>query len=222
MTAAMDASVEFEALYVEEGAVTKYRDVVARAEGLGIRVFVIDDGTAEKIADATTPQPLLASVRFQPGLLEHLSFTGTVLVMHDLRDPGNVGTMIRSAAAFGATAVVLSGHSVDPYNPKTLRATAGAIFQLPIVVAPEFVEVVTAARRRSSRVVATVVRGGQPISSTPLSGALTIVIGSEADGLRDDEAALADVRVTLPMSGRTESLNAGVTAGILLYLAQEA
>lgn len=222
MTSAIETGVEFEALYVEESAVAKYRDLLVRAESLGIRVFVLDDGMAERVADAATPQPLLASVRFPVSRLEDLSFTGTVLVLHNLRDPGNVGTMIRSAAAFGASAVVLSGHSVDPYNPKTLRASAGAIFHLPVVVASSFDDVIESARKNESRVIATVVRGGDPLASTSLSGPVTIVIGSEADGLTDEEAQRADVRVTLSMSGNTESLNAGVAAGIVLYLAQEA
>ena len=222
MTSAIETGVEFEALYVEESAVAKYRDLLVRAESLGIRVFVLDEGMAERVADAATPQPLLASVRFPISRLEDLSFPGTVLVLHNLRDPGNVGTMIRSAAAFGASAVVLSGHSVDPYNPKTLRASAGAIFHLPVVVATSFDDVIESARKHESRVVATVVRGGDPLASTSLSGPVTIVIGSEADGLTDEEAQRADVRVTLSMSGNTESLNAGVAAGIVLYLAQEA
>ena len=220
MTAALDAGVEFEAVFVESGSVAKFHNLLVRTEALGQRVFVIDDGVAEKIADATTPQPILAAVRFHEMSLGDVSFAGTVLVLHNVRDPGNVGTMIRSAAAFGATAVVLSGHSVDPYNPKTLRATAGAIFQLPVVVAPDFDAVVTAARARDSHVVATVVRGGESLSESSLSGPVTIVIGSEAEGLSDHEAAQADRRVTLKMSGPTESLNAGVTAGIVLYLAQ--
>lgn len=220
MTAALDAGIEFEAVFVEDGSVSKFRDVLARAESLGHRVFVIDDGLAEKIADAATPQPILAAVRFREHRLPDITFEGTVLVLHSLRDPGNVGTMIRSAAAFGATAVILSGHSVDPYNPKTLRATAGAIFQLPVVLAPEFGDVVSSARSRGSRVVATVVRGGEQPTTSSLAGPVTIVIGSEAEGLSDEEVAHAESRITLTMTGPTESLNAGVAAGILMYLAQ--
>ena len=222
MTSALDAGVEFEALYVESGAVEKFRELLMRAESLGVRVFVLDNGMAEKVADASTPQPLLASVRFNPGELSDLTFEGTVLVVHNLRDPGNVGTMIRSAAAFGASAVVISGQSVDPYNPKTLRATAGAIFRLPVVVAPDLEVVTTTAHQNHSHVVATVVRGGDSFAAQPVSRSVTIVIGSEAEGLNEEELQLADQRVTLPMSGGTESLNAGVAAGILLYLAQEA
>lgn len=222
ISSALDTGAEFEAIYVEESAVEKYRDLLARAETSGYRIFVVDDGIAAKVADATTPQPILAAVRFSSPTLAEVNFDGVVVVLHNLRDPGNVGTMIRSAAAFGARAVVLTGQGVDPYNAKTLRATAGAIFHVPVVVAPRLEEVVLHARAKGSRTCATVVRGGIYPEVATLSGPLTLVIGSEADGLSDEESALTDVQLTLSMSGATESLNAGVAAGILLYLAQEA
>jgi TrmH family RNA methyltransferase len=99
---------------------------------------------------------VLAAVRFAATTVADLAPSGVLVVLHDVRDPGNAGTVIRTADAAGATAVVLSGHSVDPYNPKTLRATAGSIFHLPVLVAEELSEVIRWFKAGSGRCVATV------------------------------------------------------------------
>ena len=219
IAAALESGAEFEGLYVDRDALEKYADVIDRATTLGHRVFALELGVVDKVADATTPQPILAAIRFQPIAMSDVTLEGPVVVLHEMRDPGNVGTVIRSATAFGGAAVVLTGHSVDPFNPKTLRATAGAIFRIPVVVEEDLSRVVDWAHRHQSRVVATVVKGGETAEAAHVNGRDVIVIGNEAEGLSESSIALADVTVTLPMTSRTESLNGSVAASVLMYLA---
>ena len=130
--------------------------------------------------------------------------------------PATRGRSIRSAEAAGAEAVVFSGATVDPYNPKTLRATAGAIFSVPVVVAP-LEEVVAWMHERGAKVSAAVVRGGDDLVTTNLAGSVGVVVGSESEGLAESSVARCDGRVSIPMVGRGESLNLGVAASLIVF-----
>jgi TrmH family RNA methyltransferase len=136
------------------------------------------------------------------------------LVLHDLRDPGNVGTIIRSADAAGVTAVVLTGQSVDPFNPKTLRASAGSIFHLPVVVTS--IEE-TAAHFDGEQLLATVVHGGRSYREVDFTNPSVVVIGNESDGLDAATIALCGASISIPMDGKSESLNAGVAASLIVF-----
>jgi TrmH family RNA methyltransferase len=214
--AAFGSGVEFEAVYVDSMALDAPSTVtlLQRASAAGVRVFALADGVLEKIADAQTPQPVLAAVRFERRDVTSIPKVGLVLVLHDLRDPGNVGTIIRSADAAGATAVVLSGQSVDPFNPKTLRASAGSIFHLPVVVA-SIDE--TLAYFADTQVLATVVRGGASHRDVDFARASVVVIGNEADGLDQATIERCAASISIPMAGRSESLNAGVAASLIAF-----
>jgi RNA methyltransferase, TrmH family len=215
--AALDSGVEFEALYVDAASlhVAAIETLTTKATGQGVRVFALAEGVVEKIADAQTPQPVLAAVRFEQPDVASLARTGLVVVLHDLRDPGNVGTIIRSADAAGAAAVVLTGQSVDPFNPKTLRASVGSIFHLPVVVST--IEATLSHFRGSAQLLATVVRGGRSHRDVDFTVASVVVIGNEADGLDDATIARCDETITIPMDGRSESLNAGVAASLIVF-----
>ncbi len=217
--AALAAGCEFEALYVDQTVEGDVAGLVERAQRAGVRCFALAPSTVSAVADAVTPQPVLASVRFRPRGLEGLEAGGLILVLDDLHDPGNVGTAIRSADASGASAVVLTGHGVDPYNPKALRATAGSIFHLPVLVG-ELGDLCDWARGANVRTWASVVRGGLAPDEVDLGGAAAVVVGHEATGLDDAKVALCDGRLTIPMSGRAESLNAGVAASLVAFEAQ--
>ena len=219
--AALESGVEFEAIYVDEAQARAgvVADVVARATGSSVRVFALAAGVLEKVADAQTPQPVLASVRMPVTRLADVAATGLVLALHDVRDPGNAGTIVRSADAAGARAVVFTGQSVDPFNPKTLRATAGSVFRLPVVVST-LAETLEHFSASGARTFATVVHGGASLRSVDLTGPTLVVIGNEASGLDDAAIALCQGRLSIPMSGRSESLNAGVAASLIAFEAQ--
>jgi len=195
--------------------VASIKALTQKASASGVRVFALDVGVLEKIADAQTPQPVLAAVRFEQRDVTSIPKVGLVLVLHDLRDPGNVGTIIRSADAAGANAVILSGQSVDPFNPKTLRASAGSIFHLPVVVA-SFDETV-AYFGADTHLLATVVRGGRSHRAVDFTKACVVVIGNEADGLDAATIERCNETISIPMEGRSESLNAGVAASLIAF-----
>lgn len=222
MSAALDEAVEFEALYVDVRHVddVEVTTLNARASAKGVRVFALESSVLEKVADAQTPQPVLAVVRFVVSDLRQLPVDGLILVLHEIRDPGNAGTVIRSADAAGVRAVIFTGQSVDPFNPKTLRATAGSIFRVPIAVG-SLGEVLEHLRLQGARTFATVVRGGVSHRTVDFTKPAVVVIGNEAEGLDPSSVALCQGTITIPMTGHSESLNAGVAASLVAFEAMQ-
>ena len=218
VTAALDADVSFEALFVDEREVhgEALRGVLARARDAGVRLFALAGSTLERVGDAATPQPLIGVVQIVSVTLDAPRDEVVVLVLHDVRDPGNAGTLIRSADASGVAAVVFSGHSVDPYNPKTLRASAGSIFRVPIIVAP-FEEVVNHARSVGIRLLATVVRSAVDFREVDFTAPCAVVIGNESSGLDSVTRGLCDSEFSIAMVGSSESLNAGVAGSLVVF-----
>ena len=218
VSAALAAGVEFEALSVAAAA-SRDREIeslTSHAHDRGVRVFSLGPGVLGRVADAQTPQPVLAAVRFDVTAIETLPVNGLVLVLHDLRDPGNAGTIVRSADAAGVSAVVFTGQSVDPYNPKTLRATAGSVFHLPVAVAT-LEETLAHFHHAGVASYATVVRGAANYRDVDFSGRAVVVIGNEATGLDAESLAQCRSSVSIPMRGGAESLNAGVAASIIAF-----
>ncbi len=146
------------------------------------------------------------------------------MICADVRDPGNAGTVIRCADAAGADAVVLAGHSVDPYNPKTVRATVGSLFHLPLARVGDPAEAVSAAQAAGLVVLAAEGRGEVDLFDAEqiLARPTAWLFGNEAWGLPDDLAALADHRVAIPIHGRAESLNLATAAAVCLYASARA
>jgi len=142
-----------------------------------------------------------------------------VLVANDIQDPGNVGAAIRVAEAAGASGVVVAGASADPFGWKALRGSMGSALRLPIAVNKES-DVFDGLRRHRCRVVATSPHGGRPLFDANLKGAIALVIGGEGSGLSARHLADADDVVTIPMRAPVESLNAAVTAALLVYEAR--
>lgn len=220
--AALSAGCEFEGVYVDAAHASSdsLRSLLARCDECGVRIFTLAPGVLERVADAQNPQPILAAIRFAPRTLDDVTARGLVVVLHDVRDPGNAGTVIRTADAAGAAAVVISGHSVDPYNPKTLRASAGSIFHLPVVCADELAHVTTWFGSLPGPSYASVVRGGADYRTVDLSERALLVVGNEATGLDRDCVALCDHTVSIPMDGRNESLNVSIAAALMLFEAK--
>jgi TrmH family RNA methyltransferase len=209
--------VEFEALYVDVARFDRPMDeLVARAASAGVRTFGLESSVFQHVADTKAPQGVLGAVRLPATSLDALIEPRTLVVLVDVQDPGNAGTLVRSADASGASAVVFTAHSVDPFNPKTLRATAGSIFHVPIVVS-EFEELRAYCARNAIQVVASVARGGVDPREANLSRASALLVGNEATGLSPEIEHASDLRVTVPMSGHAESLNAGVAGSLLAF-----
>lgn len=217
--AALDAGAQFEAIYIDGTPASRneWRVLAARATQQGVRVFHLAPGVLERVASAAAPQPVLGAVRLPLVELEAVSCTaGVVLVLHDVRDPGNAGTLVRSADAAGASGVVFTGQSVDPFNPKTLRATAGSVFHVPIACATLEATLASFSARGATSF-ATVVRGGRSYRDVDYTQPTVIVVGNEADGLDEASIALCDESMSIPMIGGAESLNAGVAGSLILF-----
>ena len=171
--------------------------------------FELADGVLERVASTERPQPNLAVVTM-PERSGSLAGADTVIVADRLNDPGNLGTILRSAEAAGIDAVVLTPGSVAPFNPKVIRAAAGALFHIPVLEAD--LDVV---RRAGFRLIGTSSHQGVPHTAADWSGRLAIVVGSEAHGLPDD--APIDQWVRIEHRGRAESLNVAMATTLLAF-----
>jgi RNA methyltransferase, TrmH family len=224
---ALRAGLEAEALLVSESgeAVAERILLAASTTDCGIspsRVLRTTDKLFEAVAGTETPQGVAAlfrqpSVEFE-NVLGDEGATALVLVLVGVQDPGNVGTAVRSAEAFGATGVVAVRGTADPWSPKAVRASAGSALRLPVVRGLAVNAAMSQLRRAKLKTIAATShdRGGGA-SITDFSGPTALVIGSEGAGLPADVITSADMTIAIPMSGAIESLNAGVAASILLY-----
>jgi RNA methyltransferase, TrmH family len=180
-------------------------------------VTTVDDRAMASLSDAVTPAGLVAVCRHLDVPLDSALTGSLVAICADVRDPGNAGTVIRTADAAGAGAVVLAGSSVDPYNPKTVRATVGSLFHLPLALEPDPTVAVAAAQAAGYTVLAADGAGEVDPFSADLAGPTAWLFGNEAWGLPAELAALADQRVAIPIHGRAESLNLATAAAVCLY-----
>jgi TrmH family RNA methyltransferase len=194
--------------------------LAAELEASGTRAFIVEPRSLEKISDLETPPGIVAVSRMQLASLEAIfGGDGVVLVLADVNDPGNVGTLLRSAEAFGCRGVIAGSLGVDPYHPKVVRSAMGAIFRLPVAVAqpPECDQ----AARAAAYEVAGLDAGGEQLGAIPLPERVALVVGNERHGLARWEP-LATRRLAIAMQGRAESLNAAVAGSIALYEAAKA
>jgi TrmH family RNA methyltransferase len=185
---------------------------------------VADDGPFAAAMDAEHPQGVAALVRFTPAALaEAFGKEGAVpllLAAAEMQDPGNLGTLIRAADAFGATGFVALADTVSPFNPKALRASAGSIFHLPVVAKVTAAELIAACRARNVALLATAARASGNDPNEALSGLdrpVCIVIGQEGAGVPRELLRAAGRTIAIPMQRSIESLNAGAAGAILLY-----
>jgi RNA methyltransferase, TrmH family len=178
----------------------------------GVPVYELAAGVMEKVASTDTPQAALASVRRRSAGLEALAGATFVVVGDHLGDPGNAGTLLRSAEAAGADAVVLTSGSVDVFNTKVVRSSAGALFHVPVVTDVSLADVVAAGGRQ---VLGTSSHHGTPYTSVDLTTPVALVVGNEAHGLPDD--APVDGWISVPHHGRAESLNVAMAATVLVF-----
>ncbi len=181
--------------------------------------YLIEEHVAEKLADARTHQGVFA-VFAQPMPAENLLRKGgRYLALECVQDPGNVGTLLRSAAAFGFDAVLLSKGCASPFAPKTLRASMGAVAQIPVVENTDFAQVLPKLQAEGVQTLAAALYQSVPLNELPQHqpDGVCIVIGSEGQGLTDATIALCDAAVRIPMTQKAESLNAGIAGSVLLW-----
>ena len=212
-------------LFVTEAAAARHADLVERAHAAGVPVSAVTPRAAAGLSETATPQGIVAvcPALDVPTATALAGRPRLVAVLADIRDPGNAGTVLRSADAAGADAVVFAGDSVDPYNGKTVRASAGSLFHLPVVRGARLPDALAAARPAGLTVLAADGAGERELTDLPELAAPTAwLFGNEAWGLPADTGALADARVRIPISPRAESLNLGAAAAVCLFASSAA
>jgi RNA methyltransferase, TrmH family len=218
LSEALDAGVEVVEVVAEPDAPA---DVLHRAERAGAAVHRATAGTLARVAGTVTPRSTAAVARLDEltldGALAGLDQPELVLLLVAINDPGNAGTLVRSADAAGVGAVVFSDDSVDPYNPKCVRGSAGSLFRLPAVRSAGARESLLRLGERGIRRIGAVARDGRPYDQVDLTGPTAIVVGSEAHGLADALRSQLDELVTIPMRPPVESLNVGMAGTLLCF-----
>lgn len=217
---ALACGIELEALYFEESANELAKKVLLEAARIGYRAYHVADGTLDRVADAVTAQSVFAVASFVDVSLSALPLGSLVAVMVGVRDPGNAGTIIRSALAAGVSAVIMCEQCVDLYNPKTVRSSAGALFSVPISVVGSLGEVVEYLKDDGYRVFGTSSHAERSYWESDLSGKSAILLGNEGEGLAAVQESLTDLVIKVPIDNRAESLNVGVAASVIMFEAR--
>jgi RNA methyltransferase, TrmH family len=210
---ALRSNVAIEELYVTQ-RVLDANEAVAKLDADGFPVYLVDERTLDKLSDLETPTGLVAVAPLPVTPLARLLEHPLVLVLAEINDPGNAGTLLRSAEAFGAGGVVFGRLGVDPFHPKVVRAAMGAIFRLGLAVADP--ATLRAASKASGTEVLGLEADAPDIQASPRAQRTALVIGHERRGLGDWEALCAR-KVGIPMADSAESLNASVAGSIALY-----
>jgi TrmH family RNA methyltransferase len=215
-------------LFLTAAARSRHGGMAARASRQGAAVHVVSGEVMAELAQTVTPQGILAVCRFVDVPLATLTGAAPrlVVILANARDPGNAGTVLRTADAAGASGVIFSDASVDPYNSKCVRASAGSIFHTAVVLGGPVADTVSHLRAAGLRVLAADGRTGQPLDEVEPRGVLVgrtaWLFGNEAWGLPDDLLALADEPVAVPIYGQAESLNLAAAAAVCLYASARA
>lgn len=201
-------------VYVTEGFEKKYGDKLA-----GCRYELISDAVCRHLSDTRTPQGVTALVKKQETPLEEIlagDENPCLFLLENLQDPGNMGTILRTSEGAGVSGIIINRESVDPYNPKVIRSTMGAIFRMPFVVVDDFEDVLCRLKEAGVRTFAAHL-DGEDFYRQDYRGGCAFFIGNEGNGLSEELAARADGRIRIPMKGQVESLNAAVAATVLMY-----
>lgn len=208
-----------QAVYVTESCLENMPEQARKGYLQKDILHVVTDQVFRHMSDTKTPQGILAVGRQPVYTLEQV-LSGScplIVALEDLQDPGNVGTILRTAEGAGVDGILLSRQSADVFNPKTVRSTMGAVYRMPFCYVEDLTETVRGMKGEGYRVYAAQMDGGQFYDDKDYTGKSVILIGNEGNGLTDGIRAAADEAVCIPMEGHAESLNAGVAAGILMY-----
>jgi TrmH family RNA methyltransferase len=216
--AALEAGHVPDSLLATERAAARHAGLLNQARQRGTPVTLVAERVLADLAATTTPQGLVAVMPSVLLPLEALpAAPRLVCVLAEVRDPGNAGTVLRAADAFGADAVVTTSGSVDPQSPKAARAAAGSLFHLPVLAGIPWPDLRDALRDRGLRLVGADAHAPAGIDQAPLGAPVALVLGNEAHGLPAAVAADLDQVVRVPLAGRAESLNLAAAAAVLLY-----
>ena len=181
-------------------------------------IEIVADNVFDRMSQTQTPQGIMAVVRIKDNSLsDMLSGNPLLILVENLQDPGNLGTIIRMGEGAGVTGVIMSPNTVDIYNPKTIRSTMGSIFRVPFIYVQDFGEAVSECQKSGVKVYAAHLDGKNTYLGEDYSTPTAFLIGNEGNGLTDDITKQADTLIRIPMEGEVESLNAAIACTILTY-----
>src|SRR5713226_220622 len=215
---AIRSGLRFRAVFFNETAAARAEHLLSQL-GAQVETLLLPDKLFTSVVPSETPQGVAALARWKEFSLEDVlakSQAGPLLVIAGVQDPGNLGTILRSAEAFGAKGILLGDGTVSAYNSKVVRASAGSVFRV-MVSKVVLIEVIAQFRARGIRMLATSSHKGLPLPQANLLGQVAIFVGNEGAGLDKKLLAQMDELITIPHSPRVESLNAGVAASVVLY-----
>lgn len=208
-------------VYVSESFYKKERSLVDEVAGRGrVRVEVLADNVFSHVSDTITPQGVLCVVEHMNYSLEQVLSNGEIphlMVLDNLQDPGNLGTIIRTSEGAGVTGIVMSKETVDIYNPKVIRSTMGSIYRMPFYYAEDLLKAIEEMKKRNISTYAAHLEGKHAYDEEDYKKACAFFIGNEGNGLRDEVAKAADIYIRIPMCGQVESLNAAIAASVLMF-----
>lgn len=215
---ALDRGARLEAVYLGPGADRAFGSLVDRARAAGASVAELREGVLEKVGTTRTPQPVFAIARRRGVTIEAIGASNHLVVTVDVADPGNLGTILRSAEASGADGVVTLGpNSVDLHHPKVVRSSAGAIFGIGVAEHDAPAEGLDVIARGGRRRLAARVRDAARYDETDLAHACALVLGNEAHGIPGTLEPHLDGAVMVPMTGAADSLNVAMAATVLCF-----
>lgn len=179
----------------------------------------VSDEVFQKMSDTKTPQGILCVMRQSHYTMESMFISSSplLIILEDIQDPGNLGTIFRAAEGAGVTGIIMSGDTVDIYNPKTIRSTMGSVYRMPFIYAEHLDIIIEELQQKKITVHAAHLQGAKAYDTCDYTLGTAFLIGNEANGLRKETAKLADIAVKIPMAGEVESLNAAVAASVLMY-----
>lgn len=220
LSRALGAGITLDELYVARGLFLGHNEaaLVERTAATGTEIIEVSDAAFARASYRDRPEGLIAVARQFPAAISDVDLSGNplVLVVEAIEKPGNLGTMLRTADAAGATAVIVADPNTDPFNPNVVRASLGTLFTVPIAVT-DTATAIDLLRARGIKMLAATPEGAAPHHSLDMTGPTALVVGSEQYGLSSAWLDAADARIVIRMPGSVDSLNAAIAAGILLF-----
>ncbi len=211
---ALSSGVIFESLIVSDTAYDKYNDFIENLSEAAKECYKIPDKLFTRISDTTSPQGIIALAKM-PQKNTEIQKQGRYIALENINDPSNLGAISRTAEALGVSGIILSKGSVDPYSPKSLRASMGTLLRMPLIIFDNFCEDIK--NSGLSTYACVVDKSATSITDITFTDGSVVMIGNEANGLTEQAKAIADNSITIKMSGKAESLNASVAAAISIW-----
>lgn len=208
-------------VYVSESFYKKEKSLVDEIAGRSkLRVEILADNVFSHVSDTMTPQGILCVVEQMNYTLENVLANGEIphlMVLDNLQDPGNLGTIVRTAEGAGVTGIIMSRETVDIYNPKVIRSTMGSIYRMPFYYAEDLLSAILEMKKRNISTYAAHLEGKNSYDEEDYKKPCAFFIGNEGNGLREKIAEAADIYIRIPMCGQVESLNAAIAACVLMF-----